>query len=99
MPSSDTFIEKDAAINDQIEQMRLSATKALLEQDDVIIVATVSAIYGLGDPAAYHDMILAPEAGRRTLDQRAILKRLAEMQYIRVMIRCWSVGISACVAT
>ncbi len=82
VPSSDTFIEKDAAINDQIEQMRLSATKALLEQDDVIIVATVSAIYGLGDPAAYHDMILHLKQGD-ILDQRAILKRLAEMQYRR----------------
>jgi excinuclease ABC subunit B len=82
VPSSDTFIEKDAAINDQIEQMRLSATKALLEQDDVIIVATVSAIYGLGDPAAYHDMILHLKQGD-ILDQRAILKRLAEMQYTR----------------
>jgi excinuclease ABC subunit B len=82
VPSSDTFIEKDAAINDQIEQMRLSATKALLEQDDVIIVATVSAIYGLGDPAAYHDMILHLKQGD-TFDQRAILKRLAEMQYTR----------------
>jgi len=82
VPSSDTFIEKDAAINDQIEQMRLSATKALLEQEDVIIVATVSAIYGLGDPAAYHDMILHLKQGD-VLDQRSILKRLAEMQYIR----------------
>jgi len=82
VPSSDTFIEKDAAINDQIEQMRLSATRALLEQDDVIIVATVSAIYGLGDPAAYHDMILHLKQGD-VIDQRAILKRLAEMQYSR----------------
>jgi len=82
VPSSDTFIEKDAAINDQIEQMRLSATKALLEQEDVIIVATVSAIYGLGDPAAYHDMILHLKQGD-VLDQRSILKRLAEMQYVR----------------
>jgi excinuclease ABC subunit B len=82
VPSSDTFIEKDAAINEQIEQMRLSATKALLEQDDVIIVATVSAIYGLGDPAAYHDMILHLKQGD-VMDQRAILKRLAEMQYSR----------------
>ena len=82
VPSSDTFIEKDAAINDQIEQMRLSATKALLEKDDVIIVATVSAIYGLGDPAAYHDMILHLKKGD-VMDQRAILKRLAEMQYSR----------------
>ncbi len=82
VPSSDTFIEKDAAINQQIEQMRLSATKALLEQDDVIIVATVSAIYGLGDPAAYHDMILHLKQGEQ-MDQRGILKRLAEMQYSR----------------
>ncbi len=82
VPSSDTFIEKDAAINQQIEQMRLSATKALLEQDDVIIVATVSAIYGLGDPAAYHDMILHLKQGD-VMDQRAVLKRLAEMQYSR----------------
>jgi len=82
VPSSDTFIEKDAAINEQIEQMRLSATKALLEKDDVIIVATVSAIYGLGDPAAYHDMILHLKQGD-VMDQRAILKRLAEMQYSR----------------
>jgi len=82
VPSSDTFIEKDAAINDQIEQMRLSATKAILEREDVIIVATVSAIYGLGDPAAYHDMILHLKQGE-TMDQRAILKRLAELQYTR----------------
>jgi len=81
-PSSDTFIEKDAAINDHIEQMRLSATKALLERPDVIIVATVSAIYGLGDPASYHGMILHLRESA-TMDQRAILKRLAEMQYSR----------------
>ena len=82
VPSSDTFIEKDASINDHIEQMRLSATKALLERPDVIIVATVSAIYGLGDPVAYHGMILhLRESG--SMDQRAILKRLAEMQYSR----------------
>jgi excinuclease ABC subunit B len=82
VPSSDTFIEKDAAINDQIEQMRLSATKALLEREDVIIVATVSAIYGLGDPAAYHGMILHLKEGD-IMDQRAILTRLAELQYTR----------------
>jgi excinuclease ABC subunit B len=82
VPSSDTFIEKDAAINDHIEQMRLSATKALLERPDVIIVATVSAIYGLGDPASYHGMILHLRESS-TMDQRAILKRLAEMQYSR----------------
>ena len=82
VPSSDTFIEKDAAINDHIEQMRLSATKALLERPDVIIVATVSAIYGLGDPASYHGMILHLRESA-TMDQRVILKRLAEMQYSR----------------
>ncbi|BAU48239.1 excinuclease ABC subunit B [Sulfurifustis variabilis] len=82
VPSSDTYIEKDASINEHIEQMRLSATKALLERPDTIIVATVSSIYGLGDPAAYHGMILHLKRGA-TLDQRAILKRLAEMQYTR----------------
>src|SRR4030066_378589 len=63
IPSTDTFIEKDAAINEQIEQMRLSATKALLERPDVIIVATVSAIYGLGDVPAYHSLVLQPRQG------------------------------------
>ncbi len=82
VPSSDTFIEKDASINDHIEQMRLSATKALLERPDVIIVATVSAIYGLGDPASYHGMILHLRESD-AMDQRAILQRLAEMQYSR----------------
>jgi len=82
VPSSDTFIEKDASINDHIEQMRLSATKALLERSDVIIVATVSAIYGLGDPASYHGMILHLRESD-VMDQRAILQRLAEMQYTR----------------
>ncbi|MEA3291472.1 MAG: excinuclease ABC subunit UvrB, partial [Pseudomonadota bacterium] len=82
VPSSDTYIEKDAAVNEHIDQMRLSATKALLERRDVIIVASVSAIYGLGDPAAYHDMILHLTNGDR-IDQRAILKRLAELQYTR----------------
>ncbi len=82
VPASDTYIEKDASINEHIEQMRLSATKALLEREDVIIVATVSAIYGLGDPAAYHGMILHLRQGS-TLDQRAILRRLAELQYTR----------------
>ncbi|AEK58478.1 MULTISPECIES: excinuclease ABC subunit UvrB [Acidithiobacillus] len=82
VPSSDTFIEKDASINDHIEQMRLSATKALLERPDVVIVATVSAIYGLGDPAAYHNMILHLREGD-AMDQRAILRRLADMQYSR----------------
>jgi len=82
VPASDTYIEKDASINEHIEQMRLSATKALLERPDTIIVATVSAIYGLGDPAAYHGMILHLRQGAR-MDQRAILRRLAELQYTR----------------
>ncbi len=82
VPSSDTFIEKDASVNDHIDQMRLSATKALLERTDVIIVATVSAIYGLGDPQTYHGMILHLKQGDR-MEQRAIVQRLAEMQYTR----------------
>ena len=80
--SSDTYIEKDASINQHIEQMRLSATKALIERPDAIIVATVSAIYGLGDPEAYFSMILHLTRGER-IDQRSILRRLAEMQYKR----------------
>jgi excinuclease ABC subunit B len=82
VPSTDTYIEKDASINEQIEQMRLSATKALLERVDVIIVATVSAIYGLGDVDAYHSMILHLRQGT-AMGQRAILQRLTEMQYTR----------------
>ena len=82
VPSSDTFIEKDASVNEHIDQMRLSATKAILEREDVIIVATVSAIYGLGDPQSYHEMILHLSVGD-IMDQRAILKRLAELQYTR----------------
>ncbi len=82
VPSSDTYIEKDASINEHIEQMRLSATKALLERRDTIIVATVSAIYGLGDPEAYHGMILHLRQGAQ-MDQRSILRRLAELQYTR----------------
>ncbi len=82
VPSSDTFIEKDASINQHIEQMRLSATKALIERPDAIIVATVSAIYGLGDPESYFNMVLHISRGDR-LDQRTILRRLAEMQYKR----------------
>src|SRR5258706_9613180 len=82
VPSSDTYIEKDASINDQIEQMRLSATKALLERSDVIIVATVSAIYGLGDPVSYFSMVLHICRGDK-LDQRFILRRLTELQYTR----------------
>ncbi len=80
--ASDTFIEKDASVNDHIEQMRLSATKALFERRDVIIVATVSAIYGLGDPQAYHKMVLHLERGN-IIDQRELLRRLAELQYTR----------------
>ncbi|WP_299199571.1 excinuclease ABC subunit UvrB [uncultured Amphritea sp.] len=82
VPSSDTFIEKDASINEHIEQMRLSATKALLERDDAIIVATVSAIYGLGDPKSYLGMMLHLDRGDAA-DQRTILRRLAELQYTR----------------
>jgi excinuclease ABC subunit B len=82
VPASDTYIEKDASINEHIEQMRLSATKALLTRADAIIVATVSAIYGLGDPDAYHGMILHLKRGEPA-DQRAILRRLAELQYRR----------------
>jgi excinuclease ABC subunit B len=82
VPSSDTFIEKDASVNDHIEQMRLSATKALLERRDCIIVATVSCIYGLGDPQAYLSMVLHLVRGDE-IDQRKLLKRLADMQYTR----------------
>ncbi|WP_434466823.1 excinuclease ABC subunit UvrB [Aeromonas dhakensis] len=82
VPTTDTFIEKDASINDHIEQMRLSATKALLERRDVVIVASVSAIYGLGDPQAYLSMMLHLKVGD-VINQRDILRRLAELQYSR----------------
>jgi excinuclease ABC subunit B len=82
VPSSDTYIEKDASVNEHIEQMRLSATKALLERPDTIIVATVSSIYGLGDPRAYLSMVLHLVRGDKA-DQRDILRRLAELQYTR----------------
>jgi len=82
VPSSDTFIEKDASVNDHIEQMRLSATKALFERNDTVIVGTVSAIYGLGDPRSYLNMVLHLDRGDMT-DQRTILRRLAELQYKR----------------
>jgi excinuclease ABC subunit B len=82
VPSTDTYIAKDASINDHIDQMRLSATKALLERNDTIIVATVSAIYGLGEPESYHGMILHLRKGGLT-DQREILRRLAGLQYRR----------------
>ena len=82
VPSSDVYIEKDASINDHIEQMRLSATKALLERSDVIVVATVSAIYGLGDPKSYLKMVVHLDRGDR-IDQRNLLKRLTNLQYTR----------------
>ena len=82
VPSSDLYIEKDASINDHIEQMRLSATKALLERSDVIVVATVSAIYGLGDPNSYLQMVVHLDHGDH-IDQRKLLKRLADLQYTR----------------
>tara|TARA_R110001592_G_scaffold171325_2_gene409620 strand:- start:187 stop:2202 length:2016 start_codon:yes stop_codon:yes gene_type:complete len=82
VPSSNTFIEKDASVNEHIEQMRLSATKALMEREDAIIIATVSAIYGLGDPKSYLKMMLHLDRGEQ-IGQRAILRRLAEIQYTR----------------
>jgi excinuclease ABC subunit B len=82
VPARDLFIEKDSSINEHIEQMRLSATKAILERRDCVIVGTVSAIYGIGDPSDYHDMILHLKVGER-IDQRAIVKRLTAMQYQR----------------
>ncbi|HET6603973.1 MAG TPA: excinuclease ABC subunit UvrB [Xanthomonadaceae bacterium] len=82
VPSTDTYIEKDSSINEHIEQMRLSATKALLERKDAIIVATVSAIYGLGDPNEYFRMVLHMVRGER-IDQRELLRRLTELQYTR----------------
>lgn len=82
VPSSDTFIEKDSSVNEHIEQMRLSATKALMERKDAIVVATVSAIYGLGDPESYMKMLLHLVRGDK-IDQRQILRRLAELQYTR----------------
>ena len=82
VPSSDTYIEKDSSVNDHIEQMRLSATKSLLERKDVIVVATVSSIYGLGDPSMYLNMVLHLNVGGK-LDQRVLLRRLAELQYSR----------------
>ena len=82
VPASDLYIEKDSSVNEHIEQMRLSATKALFERNDVIIVATVSAIYGLGDPQQYHQMVLHLSRGE-IIDQRKLLRRLAELQYER----------------
>ena len=82
VPSSDTFIEKDASVNEHIEQMRLSATKALLEREDCLVVATVSAIYGLGDPQSYLKMVMHLSRGE-IIDQRGVLRQLAELQYTR----------------
>lgn len=82
VPSSDTYIEKDSSVNDHIEQMRLSATKALLEREDCLVVATVSAIYGLGDPQSYFKMVMHLSRGE-IIDQRGILRQLAELQYTR----------------
>lgn len=85
VPSSDTYIEKDASVNSHIEQMRLSATKALISRPDTIVVATVSAIYGLGDPESYLSMVLHLSRGER-IDSRTILRRLAELQYTRTSL-------------
>ena len=80
VPSSDTYIEKDAQVNDHIEQMRLSATKALLERPDCLVVSTVSSIYGLGDPKSYFKMVMHLSRGE-IINQRGILRQLAELQY------------------
>src|SRR5881227_991166 len=82
VPSRDLYIEKDSSINEHIEQMRLSATKAILERQDAVIVATVSCIYGIGDPSEYHSMILHVKEGDR-IAQRDAIKRLTELQYQR----------------
>src|SRR6187401_2825257 len=82
VPSRDLYIEKDSSINEHIEQMRLSTTKAILERPDCVIVATVSAIYGIGDPSEYHSMILHVREGD-ALTQRDAIRRLSEMQYTR----------------
>src|SRR5437588_64034 len=87
VPARDLYIEKDSSINEHIEQMRLSATKSLLERRDVVIVATVSAIYGIGDPSEYHGMILHLRHGEK-LSQRDVLARLAGMQYERNELDC-----------
>ena len=79
VPSSDTFIEKDASINDHIEQMRLSATGALLERRDSIIVASVSAIYGLGDPKQFHSMVLHLKPGDEINQRQILMRKLAEL--------------------
>ena len=88
VPASDTYISKDSSVNEQIEQLRLSATKALLEREDVILIATVSAIYGLGDPEMYLKMILQIRLGDK-IAQRDIIARLISMQYNRNDIELW----------
>lgn len=88
VPASDTYISKDSSVNEQIEQLRLSATKALIERDDVILIATVSAIYGLGDPEMYLKMILQVRLGDQ-ISQRDILTRLTSMQYTRNDVELW----------
>ena len=97
IPSTDTYIEKDASINEHVEQMRLSATKALLERSDTVIVATVSAIYGLGDPERFHAMVLHLVRGGR-IDQRELLRRLTELQYTRTSLELRG-GPTGCGAT
>ena len=82
VPASDTFIEKDSSVNQHIEQMRLSATKAIMERRDTIIVASVSAIYGLGDPEAYFQMVIHLKEGDR-ISQRDLISRLTNLQYSR----------------
>src|SRR6185369_2646273 len=82
VPSTDTYIEKDASINDEIDKMRHAATKALLERNDVIVVASVSCIYGLGSPASYFDMLVYLDVGG-TAERDAILRKLVDMQYQR----------------
>src|SRR5438477_10287643 len=82
VPASDTYIEKDAIVNEDIDRLRMSATRALFERRDVIVVASVSCIYGLGDPDAYHDMLLFIEPGAR-LSRDALLQKLVELQYER----------------
>ena len=82
MSATDTFIEKDASINEHIERMRLSATKSVLQRKDVVIVATVSAIYGLGDPQTYLNMVLHLSCGEQ-ISRKDILRQLARMQYDR----------------
>ena len=97
VPSRDLFIEKDSAINEHIEQMRLSATKNLMTRDDVIIVATVSAIYGIGDPTEYQQMVLSVKEGD-TIEQRDIIATLVSMQY-DVRFGLQNAAASACAAT